>query len=211
MKDWIVQIGGDQPFPFLVIDNWYDKETEKSVWSELDFLSTKNKKEQLRAENTIVARKEDGTTLGKSYRWYPDAIYTEEGRAYSPITQSKNLFRTEEFHEIIGHITPQCRSFTATDFDTSIVSYYEDNDYYEPHHDKFMWTSLTWFYREPKKFTGGNLKFTEPNYEINVKHNRMLMFPCYYLHEVLPIKTKKFKEMGNGRYTITHFFYSGNV
>ena len=41
MKDWIVQIGGNQPFPFLVIDNWYDKETEKSIWSELNFLSTK--------------------------------------------------------------------------------------------------------------------------------------------------------------------------
>ena len=50
---------------------------------------------------------------------------------------------------------PVSAEVTATDFDTSIISYYEDNDYYEPHHDKFMWTSLTWFYREPKKFTGG--------------------------------------------------------
>ena len=55
MKNWLVQIGGDQPFPFLVIDNWYDEETEKSIWSELDFLSTKNKQDQLRAENTIVS------------------------------------------------------------------------------------------------------------------------------------------------------------
>ena len=209
MKDWIAQIGGDQPFPFLVIDNWYDKETEKSIWSELDFLSTKNKQEQLRAENTIVARNEDGTSKSKAYRWYLESIYTEEGRTYSTIIQKTDLFRTPEFHEIIQHITPQCRSFLGSDFDTTIISYYENNDYYKAHYDKFQWTSLIWFYREPKKFKGGNLKFTEPNYEIKVKHNRLLMFPCYYLHEVLPIKTKKFEQMGNGRYTITHFFYSG--
>jgi|TARA_E500000318_G_scaffold924_1_gene1224 Rps23 Pro-64 3,4-dihydroxylase Tpa1-like proline 4-hydroxylase len=210
MKDWIAQIGGDQPFPFLVIDNWYDKETEKSIWSELDFLSTKNKQEQLRAENTIVARNEDGTSKSKAYRWYLESIYTEEGRTYSTIMQKTDLFRTPEFHEIIQHITPQCRSFLGSDFDTTIISYYENNDYYKAHYDKFQWTSLIWFYREPKKFKGGNLKFTEPNYEIKVKHNRLLMFPCYYLHEVLPIKTKKFEQMGNGRYTITHFFYSGD-
>jgi len=208
MKDWIAQIGGDQPFPFLVIDNWYDKETEKSIWSELDFLSTKNKQEQLRAENTIVARNEDGTSKSKAYRWYLESIYTEEGRTYSTIMQKTDLFRTPEFHEIIQHITPQCRSFLGSNFDTTIISYYENNDYYKAHYDKFQWTSLIWFYREPKKFKGGNLKFTEPNYEIKVKHNRLLMFPCYYLHEVLPIKTKKFEQMGNGRYTITHFFYS---
>ena len=207
MKDWIVQIGGDQPFPFLVIDNWYDKETEKFIWTELDFLSTKNKHDQLRAEDTVVARHEDGTAKGKSYRFYIDRLYTQEGRTYSPIIQNMNLFRTPKFHEIIQNITPQYRSFIGSDHDANIISYYENNHYYEAHHDKFMWTSLTWFYREPKKFTGGNLKFTEPDYEINVKHNRMLMFPCYYLHEVLPIKTKKFKEIGNGRYTITHFFY----
>ena len=149
--------------------------------------------------------------MGKSYRWYIDRLYTEEGKTYSPIIQNISLFQTPKFHEIIEHIKPQCRSFYSSDFTTSIISYYENNDYYKPHPDKFQWTSLIWFYREPKKFTGGNLKFTEPNYEINVKHNRMLMFPCYYLHEVIPIKTKKFKEMGNGRYTITHFFYSGNV
>jgi len=211
MKNWLVQIGGDQPFPFLVIDNWYDKETEKSIWSELDFLSTKNKQDQLRAENTIVARNEDGTSKGKSYRWYLGRIYTEEGKTYSTIMQKTDLFRTPKFHEIMQHMTPQCRSFFGSDYDTTIISYYENNDYYKPHYDKFQWTSLIWFYREPKKFKGGDLKFTEPDYKINVKHNRMLMFPCYYLHEVLPIKTKKLKEMGDGRYTITHFFYSADV
>jgi len=211
MKDWIAQIGGDQPFPFLVIDNWYDKETEKSIWSELNFLSSRNKQEQLRAEDTIVARDKDGTAKGKSYRWYLDRLYTEEGENYSAVTQNINLFRTPKFHEIITNITPQCRSFYSSDSDTSIISYYENNDYYTPHYDKFQWTALIWFYREPKKFTGGNLNFTEPNYEIKIKHNRLLMFPCYYLHEVLPIKTKDYKEMGNGRYTITHFFYSANV
>ena len=45
--------------------------------------------------------------------------------------------------------------------------------------------------------------------ESYLKHNRMFMFPCYSLHEVSAVKFKKLpKEMGFGRYTITHFWYS---
>jgi Rps23 Pro-64 3,4-dihydroxylase Tpa1-like proline 4-hydroxylase len=68
---------------------------------------------------------------------------------------------------------------------------------------------LCWFFREPKQFTGGGLTFTEPNYKINLKHNRMVMFPSYMMHEVEPVKfDKQPKDMGYGRYTITHFFYN---
>ena len=45
--------------------------------------------------------------------------------------------------------------------------------------------------------------------EIKLKNNRMVMFPCCYLHSVSPIKFHtKPKKIGYGKYTITHFFYS---
>lgn len=210
MKDWNVQIGGDQPFPFLVIDNWFDKQTEKAIWSELDYYLSKNKTEQLRAENTIVAHNEKNEPLGRSYRWYIDRLYTQEGRTYSTILQRTDMFQKFEFHEIMQNIKPQYRSFTDTNRTSTIISYYENNDYYKPHHDAFQWTSLIWFYKEPKKFTGGDLKFTEPDYKIDVKHNRMVMFPCYYLHEVLPVKIKDLKDTGHGRWTLTHFFITND-
>ena len=210
IKNWVVQMGGDETFPFIVIDNWYDPDTEKSVWKELDFLSCVDRANQQRAENTVVARTKDGESLSRSYRWYPFQIYNKEyGVPYSPILNSVNNFRTPEFYEVIDKIKPQGRIWKSSNCDDTIISYYENNDYYKPHWDKFLWTSLIWFYREPKQFTGGDFTLTERGYKIDLKHNRMFMFPCYSLHEVSPVKFKKLpKEMGFGRYTITHFWYS---
>jgi Rps23 Pro-64 3,4-dihydroxylase Tpa1-like proline 4-hydroxylase len=211
MIDWKPQVGGEGAFPFLVVDNWYDDKSEKGVWSELNFLSHNDRSEQKRADkDKNVARDlKTKVPLGKSYRWYLNVIYTTEGKTYSSIIRHMENFRTPEFHKIIKHIMPQCRSFLSSNQDTSMVSYYENNDYYKAHHDSAQWTSLCWFFREPKQFTGGGLTFTEPNYKINLKHNRMVMFPSYMMHEVEPVKfDKQPKDMGYGRYTITHFFYN---
>jgi len=91
-----------------------------------------------------------------------------------------------------------------------LVSYYEDNDYYKPHHDTFSFTCLIWMVREPRKFTGGDFILNEPDIEIKLKNNRMVLFPCSYLHEVTPINfTEKVpEEMGWGRFTLTHFYYA---
>ncbi len=41
--------------------------------------------------------------------------------------------------------------------------------------------------REPRKFTGGDFILNEPEVEIKLRNNRMVMFPCNYLHEVTPV------------------------
>ena len=42
MKQWKTQVINDNPsYPFLLVDNWYNKDEEKAVWKELDFLSSK--------------------------------------------------------------------------------------------------------------------------------------------------------------------------
>ena len=45
--------------------------------------------------------------------------------------------------------------------------------------------------------------------QIKVKNNRMVMFPSCFLHSVSPVKFKTPpKEIGQGRYTITHFYFA---
>ena len=110
----------------------------------------------------------------------------------------------------MAEITPQCRSFFSANGDSSMISYYEDKQFYRPHHDTFAWTCLIWMVREPRKFTGGDFILNEPEVEIKLKNNRMVMFPCQFLHEVTPVVMKEQPdEMGYGRYTITHFYFSG--
>ena len=69
-----------------------------------------------------------------------------------------------------------------------------------------MISTISWFHREPKAYTGGNIIFNDIDITLECKHNRMLIFPSYYLHEVQPIKMKDQNlEMGWGRYGIQSF------
>ena len=63
--------------------------------------------------------------------------------------------------------------------------------------------------REPRLFDGGDFKLDEPDIEVKLRNNRMIMFPSCFLHSVSPVKFHtQPKEIGYGRYTITHFYYS---
>jgi len=207
-QNWKVQIIKDNPtFPFLVIDDWYTPNEEKAVWKELDFFSATPKDQIDRAENTIVARNPDGSSKSNAYRFYIEDFYNK--REISPIINCMYKQRTPEFHKIIGECMPYARSFHSSNSDSSLLSYYEENDHYKPHHDTFAWTCLIWMVKEPRLFNGGDFKLNEPDIEVKLKNNRMVMFPCCYLHSVSPVKFHtQPKEIGYGRYTITHFYYA---
>src|SRR6056300_795005 len=205
---WDVKIVKDNPvFPFLVIDNWYTPNEEKAVWKELDFFSSTPKDQIDRAEKTVVARNEDGSSKSTAYRFYIEGFYNKRG--LSPILNCMYKQRTSEFFSIIEECMPYARSFMSSNSDSSLLSYYEENDHYKPHHDTLAWTCLIWMVREPRLFNGGDFKLNEPDIEVKLKNNRMIMFPSCFLHSVSPVKFyTQPKEIGYGRYTITHFYYS---
>ena len=69
-------------------------------------------------------------------------------------------------------------------------------------------TGITWFYREPKKFTGGNLRFPLFDMEIECKHNRVIVFPSSIYHGVDKIGMEE-KDMGKklGRFAMSQFLF----
>jgi len=206
---WDVKVVNDNPtFPFVVVDNWYTPNEEKAVWKELDFFSATPKEQIDRAENTIVARDKDGTAKSNAYRFYIENFYKQ--RELSPIINCMYKQRTPEFRKIIeDNCIPYARSFLSSNADSSLLSYYEESDHYKPHHDVSLWTCLIWMVREPRLFDGGDFKLNEPDVEIKLKNNRMVMFPSCFLHSVSPIKFHtQPKDMGYGRYCITHFYNS---
>jgi len=205
---WDVKVVNDNPtFPFVVVDNWFTPNEEKAVWKELDFFSATPKEQIDRAENTIVARDPDGTAKSNAYRFYIENFYKQ--RELSPIINCMYKQQSPEFHKIIeDNCMPYARSFLSSNADSSLLSYYEENDHYKPHHDTFAWTCLIWMVREPRLFNGGDFKLNEPDIEVKLKNNRAVFFPCCYLHSVSPVKFHtQPKEIGYGRYTITHFYY----
>ncbi len=206
-QDWKINIvNNNDRYPYVVIDNWYTKPEEKAVWKELEFYNSLPNHIIDRAENTAVA-KNQGKSLGKSYRWYLDFLYTQDGRYQSAIlnclykaTSPELLLSTKDFDPYHNMIK------SSTDI-ASLISYYENNDYYDEHFDTYNWTLLIWYFKQPKKFEGGNFILTGPKDEIECKHNRAILFPCSYNHKITPVTMNNNDDEKNGRYTITHFYY----
>ena len=176
---WDIKLLDKNPaYPCIVIDNWYNPNEEKAVWKELDFYSALPRENIQRSETSIVARNKDGTPKGHAYRWYYEEYYNVSGVSHIQNCMYKQ--RSAEFKSIIDQCPPHCRSYFSSNGDTSLISYYEENDQYTPHHDTFMWTCLIWMVREPRLFDGGDFKLNEPNIEVKLKHNRAVFFPCCF-------------------------------
>jgi Rps23 Pro-64 3,4-dihydroxylase Tpa1-like proline 4-hydroxylase len=197
----------DNNINYLTIDNWFSEKELNSIWKELEFYSEREK--LARSENNLTVTPTDlqKNPLAFSYRIYLDSFYYPEKRNISTILSCQKKFQTPEFYNKIKDI-PMARQFPNTNGDTSQVSYYENGDHFKSHYDVFQFTILIWLFKEPKKFEGGDLIFDELNEKVEVKNNRMLFFPSYYIHSVEEIKMKEDIEIGYGRYCITHFYYT---
>ena len=63
------------------------------------------------------------------------------------------------------------------------------------------------FYKEPKKFTGGELFFPRHNYELTCENNSIIILPGWVTHGVKEVKIEDSVYYdGWGRYSITSFF-----
>ena len=194
---------------FIVVDNWYNSEELKSVWKELDFHA--QTQELPRASENLTITGVDKTKSGyvsqaHCYRIYLDSFYTREKRNISPILNGTKKFINKDIHKKISKIR-MGRQFPETNSDSTMTSYYEDGDHFVSHFDVFQFTVLIWLYKEPKGFEGGDLIFDDWGKKVEIKNNRMVLFPSYYLHRVDKIKMKT-KDKFMGRYAITHFFYT---
>ena len=189
----------DEKFPFLVIDNFYSKENLNLIWKELDFLIDK-----VRPEDKVVAQR-DGKPLASVKRVYLDTLYND--RKTSNILEFfPSQLYNDEIRDTYVDLVPSGINFATSNYDSTQLSYYENKDGYKPHTDVFQHTALTWLFKEPKKFVGGDLVFTQSNTKVDCMYNRTVLFPSWYYHGVTQIKMNdEDLNKGFGRWAITHF------
>jgi len=101
----------------------------------------------------------------------------------------------------------ELRAYATCDFDNTVLSYYENSHYYHPHSDQSMITALTHFFREPKKFEGGNLYFEDfDNHKYECINNRTIMFNGHVNHAVDALTmTEENMNKGLGRWVMAQF------
>lgn len=192
--------------PIAVIDNIYQSSEVNKIWQELCFLNNDPNK-FYNPENTGSAytEDEDGNRNLLKQNKAVSLDWTFRDRGISNIlTINRKLFTPEVTDELVKY-SILFRYWCFANSDGSLVSYYENSDYYLPHHDNATMTALTWFYEKPKKFLGGDVIF-EDQLKIECKFNRCVIFPSILNHEVEKISMQDIDLNQNlGRYTISQF------
>ena len=193
----------DKHIPYMVIDNYYNEEELRLIWEELNFLTYPHKLRRATEESGGARDKNTYELLKKNFHRYIDGIYTD--RLLSNIlTVNRKLFADNL--EIFKQHPHWFFQNVNINIDYTKVGYYEDNDCYGEHSDSASVTSLTWLYREPKKFTGGDLFLSSDKIKIDCVHNRTLIFPSMIPHSVNEINMSQDNQnKGQGRYVISQF------
>lgn len=194
--------------PVVIIDNFYDDEEYKRIWLELDFLL--NDKDRLL--NPIesgsaydIDENNEKVYLKSNKALWLDQLYADRNMSYI-LGINRKIFWDEIAKEL-----PKTHTFfrylSASNGDSTLISYYENADYYDFHEDKALITCLSWFYKKPKKFSGGTL-YLEEDVKVECKDNRLIMFPSCIKHSVEPVSMpKEFENSVNGRITMTQFIF----
>ena len=194
-------------FPYITIENVYDSDEQEVIWEELNFLCYK--KNFLPPDKSGTAR-DNGEILKRNSCIWLDEFYSD--RKHSNILELNRKAINFESQEKIfrGNKSWFFQSAEAGNYNT-LLSYYENDDYYKPHKDRSLITCLTWFYKEPKRFQGGDLLFhlNGDIFFIEIKNNMMVMFPSCITHSVTPVKMNEEEcNNKNGRFCMTQFLHA---
>ena len=190
-------------FPFIVIKNLYDEQELNLIWEELNFLCYPEKfLEPIESSSALTP---DGEVLKQNNCLFLESTYTER-KLSNILTVNRKIFNY--YDDIFGSSNSWFFNQFECKRDTTLISYYENGDYYKPHTDNAISTCLTWCFKSPKQFEGGNVSLFYGGDEITIEieNNKCLIFPSMITHSVEKISmndenlNKKL-----GRFCITQF------
>lgn len=187
-----------------VVEDAYDEFELKDIWKELTTLT--NNKQLQPAIKTGPSRDFIGRPQKENWglfleEYYPNRIYSDILRINRKVFSLVN-YEFEQSNLFFRYIL-NCNS------DVTLISYYENGGFYKPHRDSSVYTVLSYFYKEPKQFTGGNLKLIDFDIEIEIKNNMMIYLPSVYTHEVTDVSMESTSNC-SGRYCMSQFLFVEN-
>jgi hypothetical protein len=189
--------------PVVTIDNYYDNTSLDKIWAEMCFLNSDKKMRM--PEETFSATK-NGNILKSNRSLVLDRIYND--RKISDILQeNRKIFHTEVTKKLENlHVI--FRYLRESNVDTTLINYYENDDYYDYHLDQSILTCITFLFSTPKKFTGGDL-YLENEIKIDCIHNRTVIFPSILYHKSEAIDLQSdYTGKNLGKYSIVQLITS---
>ena len=191
-----------EPFPLMVVKNFYNEEELRLIWEELNFYTKPGK--------LIDAKEHDGiVNYTNAKGLLLDDLYDRKNfiNVSNILTINRKLFKCGVLDKF-SQIHKCCSLATKSDSDVTKVRYYHNGDYYDPHIDKgYQFLAFSYFYKQPKKFTGGDLIFPEDDFKLPCENNTTIVFPGWVEHGVRKVTIEDSNYFdGWGRYCISNFF-----
>lgn len=198
----------EEPFPHLIVDNFYNEKELELIWEELTFYTKPGKLFEAEDYGGVVGyTNAKAILLDSLYKNYSKNDGINWRKLSNILTVNRKLFDSGIL-DIFADIHDCCRLATQSNSDTTKIRYYHNGDKYDPHTDKgFQFLGFSYFYKEPKKFEGGELYFPQYDYEVPCDNNSMIIFPGWVEHGVREVSIEESDYFdGWGRYAITSFF-----
>ena len=189
-----------EPFEYIIIDNTYTDEELRLIFLELDFWAISGN--LMGPEHTGTARWQDGSPKKQNKGVFLDGVYRE--RNYSNVLK----FNRKIYQIQLDKPSVILNMLKESNHDTTLVSYYENEAHYKSHKDASVLTAVTYLYKQPKAFEGGDLVLTEYGYAFEPWFNRTYIMPGVVEHEVTEVKMRA-EDCGKGlgRYCISNFIH----
>ena len=195
-----------EPFHYIEVRNLWTEQERKEMFDEMLFLENKGIFKPPEETETAMNLK-TGEVLKNNSGIFIDEVWYN--RNYSDILKrNRKLFKLFENEKV-----KRSWYFDELGFSTdhTLVSYYEDACYYKPHKDKVVVTSVSWFFKEPRKFVGGEITFTDYDLTFRVTNDLTILFPSNIRHEVSEISIDdEDKGKQNGRFCMSQFLNNTN-
>ena len=201
---------------YTIIYDFYTDQEQNEIWEEIEQLKQHDVLSENPADTAgawvndmFVTQRYIKRNLGK----FLDGYYKDERdksailKYIQRINSTKNEYNANYFKEMHDGENPFTPYLFHTNYYTTLLNYYEDTHHYEPHHDHACLTVISYFWKHPKKFTGGELSFTQyPPESVPLENNCVIIFPSFQRHAVSPVVMDK-NDSGelNGRVAISQF------
>ena len=170
----------------VVIDNFYTEEQLKEIMLELKWLT---KPSILRNQDTLAAAKDldNGKVLTSKRGIFLEEVF--KNWEHSALIKYPMInFQQDEIIDALLKFNPLFKLLYNFDSRTHLLSYYENSDFYKPHIDATVFTILNYFFTEPRKFTGGDLKLygfkEKTEADVELRHNRVVIITGNTFHEL---------------------------
>jgi hypothetical protein len=188
------------PFPYIVIDNFFTREEYSEVWEEILFLASK-----MRPPDETGVAKDRGIPMKRGMGVFIESFFQDYYDS-NIFKYSKKLFRKECIEQISSSDFFYCPYKAINISNATLVQVYRNGDYYLPHKDNSLYTAVTLIHKEPKEYNGGDFYFPESNHVVELQNNQTIIFPSIVDHGVSEVKLLS-NEIQDARFTISQLLY----